>query len=184
MRNLSFTMFLLNLFNVANAQETKLEKSLFGIQAGLGVWIYNETRVASSLVLRSEIGLQNEIILGGIYQKLIYIKPMFSIEPKWYYNIDKRKTSGKNIYLNSANFLSLKVELLPDWFVVSSNQEASELNSFSIIPTWGMRRMWGENFNFEVGAGVGYKYLFSSEFSNSNNLAIKVHLRIGLDFTK
>ncbi len=184
MRRVLIIVFFLNLFNVANAQEIKLQKSILGIQVGLGAWIYNETRVNSHLVLRSDVGLQNEIILGGVYQKFIYIKPVFSIEPKWYYNIEKRKTSGKNILSNSANFLSLKMELLPDWFVLSSNKEASELNSFSIIPTWGIRRILAKKFNFEAGVGVGYKYLFSSEYNNSNNIAIKVHLRIGLDFTK
>jgi len=184
MKKIIFAIILYALYNSAFAQEIKVEKNIFGIQTGvLGLWGYNELRLKNNLVLRSEIGIQNEVIFNGAFQKWIYLRPVMSLEPRWYYNIEKRETLEKNTLYNSANFLSLKIKFTPDWFVLSSNGAVAPVNSFSFIPTWGIRRNLGQKINYETGIGVGYKYYISNPSYNSD-IALNIHLRIGMDFRK
>lgn len=81
------------------AQDTiaSVEKSNFGIQTGLiGLWGFNEYKLSNPISLRSEIGVQLGFSTG--YDKTYTtIFPSLSIEPRWYYNLNKRLRKGKNI---------------------------------------------------------------------------------------
>jgi hypothetical protein len=61
----------------------------------------------------------------------------------------------------------------------------SIISDISIIPTWGIRRNIGAHFNYEVGAGFGYRYIFAKDagyYSNESEAAANLHLRIGFVF--
>ena len=170
----------------SSAQEISVEKSTFGIQTGwFGIWLYNEAKLSNRLVLRSELGLSGEYYLNGYYENTWFlVGPSLTLEPKWYYNIKRRNDNGKSIVSNCANSLSLNTKYIPDWFTESNNDDLTFFNQISIIPTWGLRRNIGHHFNYEIGSGIGYRYIFkpSTNQGNKSELAVNIHLRIGYKF--
>ncbi len=119
---------------MANAQTTKpekpdlnlnspasVEKSVFSIQAGpIGVWINNEARLSRSLVLRTEIGYSAQLLWGAGQEEGFLMTPVFTLEPRWYYNLQKRKSKSKRTVGNSGNYLSLQSGFFPAWAMFST----------------------------------------------------------------
>ena len=102
-------VFTLSVFKIA-AQDASVEKSTFGIQTGfLGVWAHNESKLSNSIALRSELGLDAAIFEGNFVSKKGFIMvPALTLEPRWYYNLNKRVSKNRRIDGNSGNFLSIK----------------------------------------------------------------------------
>ena len=186
MKKLLITLIFCGSLFVLRAQEASVEKSTFGVQTGwFGIWLYNEAKLSNEIVLRSEIGLTGEFYFNGYYENTWFlVAPSITLEPKWYYNIKRRNEKGKSIVGNSANFISLSTTFIPDWFYATNNDDLTYLTQISIIPTWGIRRNIGKNFNYEVGAGIGYGYIIknSGNAENESEVAINFHLRIGYKF--
>ncbi|MDG3580999.1 hypothetical protein [Galbibacter pacificus] len=94
-------------------------------------------------------------VFGSSYEEDGFaMVPSIALEPRYYYNFEKRETKGKRIHHNVANV------------------EAVETISF--IPKWGIRRNIGQHFNYQVGVGEGY-YIDAYD----SGLAMDIHLRIG-----
>src|SRR5690349_16224893 len=147
-------LMLFGLPAVSQAQEISVERSLFGIQTGFsGIWAHNEAKLTNKWVLRSELGLDRNISGGDIYDNNykaigLLLSPVITLEPKWYYNLEKRNSRSKKISGNSGNFISLKASFNPDWVVVSNYENLNIINQLAVIPTWGIRRNLGEHFHF------------------------------------
>lgn len=176
----------LNLFAQQNSTPS-LEKSVFGIQTGwLGLWGYNESRLSNTIALRSELGFDGGFWSGIVYEKDGFIMaPVIIAEPRLYYNLRKRVEKSRSIENNSGNFVALKLRYHPDWFAISNYEGANVVSDISIIPTWGIRRHIGKHFNYEVGAGLGYRYFFAKSAGYSQNesdAAFDLRLRIGYTF--
>ncbi len=173
--------------SIAISQNASVEKSTSGIQIGvLGAWFYNEAKLSDKISLRSELGLDAGIF--GIMHRYevgyIWI-PDITIEPRYYYNLDKRVSKLKSIAGNSGNFVSLKTSYYPDWFVITKNKSLRPYNHISVIPTWGMKRNIGNHFTFETGIGIGYRYYFTKSvgfMENEYDRTLNLHLRIGYRF--
>lgn len=181
----------------ANAQNASVEKTIFGIQTGYaGIWLNNETKLSNSIVLRSEIGIENDFAVGDHYEGAGFIlQPVLNLEPRYYYNLNKRNSKGKNISKNSGNYLSIKTSYHPDWFVINLDEDITKIADLSIIPTWGIKRQLGNHFNFETGIGFGYRVVFlkpnyktanyqsvDENSLNQNQYTPYFHLRIGYIF--
>lgn len=171
----------------ANSQDASVEKSIFGIQTGfLGVWGHNESKLTNQIALRSELGFDTGIWGGSFYDKTGFLlAPVITLEPRWYYNLNKRERKSRRIDGNSGNFLSLKTSYHPDWFVISNYEDIRIVSDISIVPTWGIRRNIGNHFNYETGIGVGYAYFFAKDagyLENTGEVAVNLHLRIGYRF--
>lgn len=108
--------------------------------------------------------------------------PVISVEPRWYYNLEKRLSKSKSISGNSGNFVSLQTSYHPDWFVISNYDNLKTFNLITIIPTWGIKRNIGKHFTYETSIGVGYGYQFRGEYDDVNGIAIDLNLRIGYRF--
>jgi hypothetical protein len=181
------TLIFLSLSVICKAQEVSVEKSVSGVQTGfLGLWIHNEFKLTNALSLRSEIGFDSGIWGGDLYDKNGFLMtPILTLEPRFYYNLNKRVSKSKDITNNSGNFISLKTSYHPDWFVISNYKDVDIISDISIIPTWGIRRNIGIHFNFETGIGLGYRYIFAKNAGYSDNKsegAANLHLRIGYVF--
>jgi len=177
--------------------ETKVEKSIYGFQTGfLGAWLYNESRLSSKFALRSQVGFDFRIAGVGHFEfagpnEDIYGILHLSIEPRWYYNLDKRIKKDKTIGRNSGNFLSLYVLGNLDGVSFTNNDELRSIDQIKITPKWGIRRSLGKYLNYEAGIGLGYvHYINSNSLNNSGGIfasgsngdfAVDVHLRIGFD---
>jgi len=171
--------------SVANAQNNNsVEKSLFTIQTGtIGIWVNNETRLADKIALRTEIGLYTEIVAGSGF----FMAPEITLEPRWYYNLQKRTTNKRDVTNNSANFFTIKTSFRSDVFELSSFDDGFDRaeNSFAIIPKWGIKRNLGKHLNYEVGLGVGYIYIINQKYFrtfDNNGLVVDLHVRIGFNF--
>ena len=146
-------------FIILNFESTaqEVEKSLFGIQTGiLGFWVSNELRLSPHWSFYSEIGLDGSIttkeIHGGTFPVFL---PVFSIEPRHYYNLPKRKADAKDVFHNSGNFFSLSLKWYPNWFGLSDNNNSRLGADIFVVPTFGIKRNINWNWNYELGGGVG-----------------------------
>ena len=189
MRKIIMTLLLCGITLIATSQDASVEKSVFGIQTGpIGVWVHNESKLSNSIALRSEIGIDGGIAGGANYDKTYFITvPVISLEPRWYYNLNKRESKSKRIDGNSGNFVSLKTSYHPDLLITSNDDNILLISDISIVPTWGIRRNIGSHFNYEVGIGVGYLYFFEKDnvvIINESDVAVNLHLRIGYRFSK
>ena len=180
-----------------NVNSQNVEKTFFSIQTGLaGIWINNETKLSNSIALRSEIGIEHDFFVGDQYDGAGFIlQPVLTLEPRYYYNLEKRNSRGKKTSKNSGNYLSLKTSYHPDWFILNLDENITKTADLSIIPTWGIKRQIGSNFTYETGLGLGYRIVYlkpnyyngSSQnvddiSTNRNQYTPYLHLRIGYTF--
>ena len=189
MKNTIITLTLSGQTLIATAQNTNEEKSTIGLQTGvLGIMAYNEAKQSNTLELRTEIGFD-----FGIWESTYYddydspflLTPVIVVEPRFYYNLEKRSKNSKRIDGNSGNFFALKMGYHPDWFVLFNTDDAPVVSDFSIIPTWGIRRNIGKHFNYEAGLGAGFSYTFAKRagyLKNKSEMELNMHLRIGYRF--
>ncbi len=118
----------------------RVEKSVFSVQTGfLGIWVNNEARLSNSFVLKSEIGLAAAIWNVSLGKADFLLAPQVTLEPRWYYNLRKRKSKSKNIAGNSGNFLGLQTGFLPGGWVIS-NADVNQRPVFSLFLVWGIQR--------------------------------------------
>lgn len=162
---------------------SNIEKSITGVQLGLfGTELYNESRISKNFALRSGVGLNLANISGGDGKTKYTINPFLSLQPKYYFNINKRAENGKNIKNNSANYFSVQMRYSPDWFNIS-NDNLQLYDEISLIPTFGIRRNFGDRFNYEFKIGYGYKYTFNvNKGQNVSNDAFDIGIKVGYDF--
>jgi hypothetical protein len=168
--------FLILAFNLnANAQEVSVEKSIFGVQTGFGVhtgiWFNNESKLSNSIALRSEIGLEKDFTVGDHYDGAGFIlQPVLTLEPRYYYNLEKRNSKGKNTANNSGNYFSIKTSYHPDWFVINLANNVTKTADLAIVPTWGLKRQIGNHFTYETAVGFGYRVVYLKENSVNGNV--------------
>jgi len=182
---LPLTLILLPI--IAKSQTASVEQSTYGIQTGvLGIWANNEMKLSNQIALRAEIGMDAGFWGGSFYPENGYLMtPVIRLEPRWYYNLEKRLSKSRNISGNSGNFITLQTSYNPNWFVISNYDNAEVGDQISIIPTWGIRRTIGNHFTYETGIGIGYRYIFAKSVGYSENkgeAALNLHLRIGYRF--
>ncbi|MCH7415122.1 hypothetical protein MM213_16595 [Belliella sp. R4-6] len=187
MKKILLTFVFITISFFAKSQEASVEKSTNGVQIGvLGTWFHNESRLTNKLALRSEVGFDGGFGWGMFYDGIGYtFAPVFTLEPRLYYNLDKRQSKSKNIVGNSGNFLSLKTSFHPDWFLISNYDNSGIVSQLSIVPTWGIRRNLGNHFTYEAGIGIGYRHLFYKSYGyaeNEGEVAVNLHLRVGYRF--
>lgn len=167
-------------------EKTDVEKSITSVQAGLlGAWLNNETKIAEHTTLRGELALNFGFSKQSSQDLLWAFTPSLRLEPKYYYNIDRRLDKDKSIANNSGNFFSLPITYTPNWFVLSNVKNRKVVPSLSIIPSYGLRRNIDEHFNYEFSFGLGYSYYFYKEVGyqhNESGLGANLSFRLGYTF--
>ncbi|WP_158977541.1 hypothetical protein [Cellulophaga sp. L1A9] len=169
------------------SQAASVEASTYGIQTGfLGVWVHNESKLSNTIALRSEVGFDSGIWGGDYYDRTGFlVTPVLTLEPRLYYNLNKRVGKSRRIDGNSGNFISLKTSYHPDWFVISNYDNIRIISDISIVPTWGIRRNIGNHFTYEVGVGIGYQYTFAKQagyLEDESDAAVNLQIRMGYRF--
>lgn len=172
---------------IVKSQTASVEQSTYGIQTGfLGIWAHNETKLSNSISLRYEIGFDSGIWGGDIYEGTGFVlTPVITLEPRLYYNLNKRLNKSRKIDGNSGNFISIKTSYHPDWFIISNSKNISVISDITIVPTWGIKRNLGKHFTYETGIGIGYRYAFAKQagfLENESEMAANLHLRVGYRF--
>ena len=176
---LSFSLLAL----LGKAQNSDVEKNISGVQIGIfGLDLYDEMRIAEKTTLRAEASLFPAVWGGDMYAKTGFaFYPALTLQPKYYYNISKRAENGKNTKNNAANYFGLQVRYIPDWFVISNAKGLRLNNQINFIPTYGFRRNFATNFNYEFKAGLGYGTTFGTDY-NSSGAILDLSIKVGYDF--
>ena len=188
MKSISVLIIAIFISITTSAQDkASVETSIYGIQTGvLGIWAHNEYKLNDAIALRTEVGFDTGIF-GGYYQDNtnFVLFPTISLEPRYYYNLNRRLEKGKSITNNSGNFFTIRLQYIPDWFVISNVDNISVAENFAIIPKWAIKRTVGKHFTYETGIGIGYRQYFLKQYGylkNESEAALDLHLRIGYTF--
>lgn len=195
MKNFIVLGFVLISF-IAKAQEVEkvsVEKSLYGAQLGLvSTSFYYETQLQRKITLRAEIGLVLGYATRDYEDPVIedesstLIVPYVTLEPRWYYGLDRRKRLGKKTYNNSSNYVSLATSYMSNKTPIMNNGDFDVVSAITVVPKYGIRRAFAKHFNYEFSAGVGYQYNVFSNASgcncDHNDVALDIQARIGYDF--
>ena len=104
------TLVSLCLSILCNAQNASVEKSVLGIQTGfLGIWAHNESRLSNKIALRSEIGFDAGYQSGFFYpEDVFFLAPVLTLEPRFYYNLNKRDSNQKSSLITAGILFRLK----------------------------------------------------------------------------
>ncbi|WP_313028469.1 hypothetical protein [Soonwooa sp.] len=173
---------LMGILGFSQTSNASVEKSVTGLQIGfLGVDIYNELKISDAIALRSQFSLNPSIWGGDLYTRTNFaFSPSISLMPKYYYNTDGRVGKGKNITNNSANYLALKIEYFPDWFVISNADNVMVNDAIYFTPNYGIRRNFGKQFNYEFRIGLGIGKILKDNYPTQ--LRPDLSFKIGYDF--
>lgn len=176
-----------------DVQKVSVEKNFYGAQLGLvSLSFYNETKLQRKITLRTEVGFQlttsskeyNDPAIKNENSTLIV--PYLTLEPRWYYGLDRRKRLDKKTYNNTSNYISLATSYFSNKTPLMNNGGFDVVSSILIIPKYGIRRAFAKHFNYEFSTGVGYQYnIFSATEGcncDHNRVAIDIQTRIGYDF--
>lgn len=168
----------------AMSQDAIVERSMFGIQAGWGIWVHHEGKLSNSIALRSEIGVHARVRGGNIYEKPKFVmSPVLTLEPRWYYNLHDRLMKEKRIDGNSGNYIALKTSWHPDWFGNSTINDVNDLTDLAFVPTWGLRRVIGDHVTFETGIGIGCRLVFGEYVGvRENEIKGVLHLNVRIGY--
>lgn len=183
MRKIVLILVLLMYLVNQGQQTTSVENNLFGVQLGiLSLDFQNEVKLDRKLALRSEAGVNTFLLISSDETSTI-IAPSISIEPRWYYGLDRRARLGKNTKNNSSNFLSLKSSYQTNLEIYNSNDLYKAPQFLTFIPSYGIRRNFATNFNYEFRFGLGIIHYLDEYRSLDKTLPrLDIDFRIGYNF--
>jgi hypothetical protein len=163
-------IMLLAALTLASASLTaqKVEDQIWGISVGISpLIIYNETALSDQISLRSELNVGFAWSSGNTYtgaSEWAFI-PSIIVEPRYYYNLEKRYNKDKKTHNNSGNYLSLGLGYQPGLAIGTENIHAH--SSLFFMPKYGIKRSIGKHFSYETNIGLGYAWVFKSfEYRN------------------
>ena len=159
------------------------QENVKSVRAGLlGVWFQYENAISELGVMDYEIGY-----IGGLYGSGNKVNVVFttalSIEPKWYYNLNRRLKKEKNTRNNTGNYLSVEFQYIPNW-LTSTNVRTQPFEdpgvaiSYTFVPKYGFRRSFSDKFNFEFAFGIGNTWYEDQ----SSEIAAALDIKFGYIF--
>ena len=134
----------------------------------IGADLSYERNLSNKFSIKSSLGYN-----GSIYktnEHIFVLQPNIIIQPRFYYNKDKRSLKGKNTDYNSANFFSLNLEYLTSELNIS-NAGFYEPELFTIGTGWNLRRrIKSTKFVYEFSTGIVYNYNINRIYSEDDKL--------------
>ena len=151
-----------------------LKTDIVAIDIGfVGGWLSYERHMTDLFTLKSEVGLPLIYVQTSLDDKSYYVSsPSVKIEPRYYYNFNRRVASKKSTNYNAANYFALSAIYIPGLFTISNHTGLEAARSLRLIGKWGIKRIIGQRFNFEFAIGMGAGELLTND---------KVELVAGLD---
>jgi len=180
--------------NLSSAQENEakpsVENNLWGATIGLVEGkLHYETKLTRLSTLRVEAGVD---LLSYTYPHFdgytlkekteSLLSPSITLEPLFYYNLDRRERLGKNTSNNTGNYFSLKSSFMfNESEVYNSNNNRKVSNALVIVPKYGLKKSFAEKFFYELGFGIGWQHN-TGDTKDKNEVFIDLSARIGLNF--
>lgn len=161
----------------SNAQEWVTSNHTISTSTSLSVDYAYEQRLANcfSMVLRCGVGTSGVWVINASMNhfscqgNFTYPAASISIEPRFYTNFGRRENSGKTIYNNSADYITLSM--------TGGRGIISKSTEISLVPMYGIRRAWGDHVFGELTIGAGAIRFSSSIFFKSH-----LSVRFGYNF--
>ena len=146
---MSFSILTLLPLAAVSQEAASVEDRIWGINLGVdNLTGYGEFKRSDHTTIRGELGAFYSFqYTRGNYFYAVGSK--FTIEPRWYYNLEKRVALNKRVEGNSGNFLALQVDFMTETFIYSNEKRSSVYRDINdvlrLIPMWGMRRQYLNN---------------------------------------
>lgn len=149
----------------------------------LGFGYNYEFPIVDKLTLQANVNYEFSLYINSDYVNTIATLS-FGLEPRFYYNLEKRIRQNKNTKYNAANFVSVQFIYLPDLFTSTNSKfPVTVERQISVAPMWNIRRNIAQsNFNYEVGLGMFYRTIYYKEFDNESSFTPNLSLKIGYNF--
>lgn len=162
MKQIIIALILLFPFIKSVGQEASVENSIWGVQLGIyPISAYNEFKLTNTIALRSEVGFSfgwsSSSRIGGSSKWAV--TPDVNVEPRYYYNLNRRSNLEKRTENNSGNYLSVNFGYGAGNLAITSKY-TEVYPTIHVIPMYGLRRNIGKKFNFEFAFGVGYNWTY------------------------
>lgn len=149
------------------------------LEAGIdliGIDVSYERNLSNKFSTKASLGYN-----GSIYrtnENIFVLQPNIIVQPRFYYNKDKRNSKGKNTDYNSANFISLNLEYLTSELNIS-NAGFYEPELFTIGTGWNLRRnITSTKFVYEFSTGIVYNYNINRIYSEDDKLKPYINFRL------
>jgi hypothetical protein len=155
MKNYILILVALLAFENLKAQEktTAVEKNQFKINI-LSPGVTYEAGIGKNATLCTDANLSIGVSYNSNSGRKWLYSPYIGEQYRYYYNLDKRNSNGKNVKNNSGNFISLSGSY---YFKPIGNSEfVSVYDGFTIAPTWGLQRTYTNGININLVTGAGY----------------------------
>ena len=139
----------------ADFKDTALQDN-FGVHIGvIGAGINYEKVITDKFTLNTQLEYS-----GGFYKRLgndteFVFASVISLEPRYYYNRDRRLKKGKSIDFNVGNFIAGDISYGPVFGSIASDDDVEVVDSFVAGIKYGLRRKIVQKLNFEFAFGLG-----------------------------
>jgi len=153
MKKISLLFLCIAMPLVSNAQSSKnVEDNQFKINFMTPALNY-EIGIQRNSTLCFELGTGFALRGGSEVRTDFGFYPYLEGQYNYYYNLDRRIAKGKNIALNTGNFIAIKTSYSNGKPILG---DLYGNNYFFIGPMYGLQRTYKSGFNFEIAGGVGY----------------------------
>ena len=197
MKKFFFIFICFFLIQTSKAQDSvSVEKSLIGSSVSpFGSLSFDyEVKLSKEWTLLSNISAYYDYDKGSnLNSKGYSIRPILGLEPRWYYNLDRRNRLSKNIKFNAGNYWSLDIDYHLKSILATNQSNYTIENSIYFLHSYGMRRIISKNLYFDGSLYIGYSQVFGYETfpvsnpdfyssQNGGSFYFGLKLRVGLNF--
>lgn len=108
----------------------------------------------------------------------LVINPTIHVEPRYYYNMERRYKRGRNVTNNSASYIGIYAELRMNPLIEENNGYWPVYDRFKIGPAWGIQRNLGRRgyLNFNLGYGLVINENGHADYDGFGRLTLGIRL--------
>ena len=159
--------------------ENSLEKDIISADIGfIGTWVNYEKHLNGLFTLKSSLGLEGSFGQGFISEGKTWIAfiPTVRLEPRYYYNLNRRLNLGKKTLFNGANYFAVTAAYYSG-LIISNVSDITSEKGISLTPKWGIQRTIGQKISFQFAFGPG---IYITKVNTGTTFGLD--LRLGYNF--
>ncbi|MEO6219833.1 MAG: hypothetical protein ABIO81_05355 [Ginsengibacter sp.] len=161
----------------AQTKQPTIRKNSISADIGfVGSWLNYEKQIKQLLTIKTSIGAEGGFSFGPS-TNYFALTPTLRLEPRYYYNFNRRVKLEKKTLYNAANYFAVTFLVIPNLFTISNAAGVEFESGLHVIPKVGIKRTIGQRMNFEFGIGYG-------PFFGENGIdgAVGADIHIGYNF--
>ncbi len=146
---------LTTIFCFSQSRDTVIKKNIISADIGLfGLWINYEKQLRQLFTIKTSIGLEGGFGFGSSVSYFA-LTPTVRLEPRYYYNFNRRVNLKKKTLYNASNYFAVTLLYIPNLFTISNVSGFEFESGLLLIPKIGIKRTIGQRLNFEFAIGAG-----------------------------